>query len=72
MSWLSDPISDGVHNVPLVACSNMVDATNFSVNLPHLQHALCFMLQGFCDIMTGQCDCRSGYEGRACERSESN
>jgi hypothetical protein len=26
---------------------------------------------GICDDFTGKCNCRSGYEGRACERSQS-
>ena len=26
---------------------------------------------GHCDIFTGKCQCRPGYEGRACERSKS-
>ena len=28
--------------------------------------------QGVCDLFSGVCECRDGFEGRACERSESD
>ena len=45
-SWLSEPKTDNVREVPLVPCSNM----------------------GYCNPLTGTCECRDGYIGRACER----
>lgn len=66
-SWLSKPYENYQRNEENVPCSNMV--RHCIHNLLILKHSSLF-LQGSCDILTGKCTCRPGFEGRACQRSK--
>jgi hypothetical protein len=69
-AWVDVPSSDTAAHAPFTECSNMVGINNETILAQRFEHCGSICVQGTCDRSTGQCACRLGFEGAACDTSK--
>jgi hypothetical protein len=69
-AWVDVPSSDTAAHAPFTECSNMVGISNETILAQRFEHCGSICIQGTCDRSTGQCVCRLGFEGAACDTSK--